>query len=74
MRLNLLVVALATSACAHPAVYIDSPLSVTLELTNSTQVGALVVNKGAKPLKLFRTGSLLDSQLVASCITFVPMY
>lgn len=48
----------------------DSPLAVTLEVTDNTHVKALIVNNGSEDLKLFKTGTFLDDSHVEKVEVF----
>ena len=48
----------------------DSPLQVNLEVTGNTDVNATVTDTGSTPLKVFKTGTILDSTLVEKTAVF----
>jgi deuterolysin len=48
----------------------DEPLSVKLEMTGNTAVQAVITNSGNEALKIFKTGTFLDSSPIEKAQVF----
>lgn len=64
------LLASAASAAVLDVTKRDVPLAVTLEKTGNTQVKATVVNNGKEAIKVFKTGTFLDSAAVEKVDVF----
>ncbi|KAK7977228.1 Neutral protease 2-like [Apiospora saccharicola] len=64
------LLASAASAAVLDVTKRDVPLAVTLEKTGNTQVKATVVNNGKDAIKVFKTGTFLDSAAVEKVDVF----
>lgn len=60
----------AASATAVDLTQRITPLNVRLESTGNTEVKAWITNTGGLPLKLFKTGSILDDSEVEKAKVF----
>lgn len=50
----------------------ETPLDVKLEMVGNTEVKATVTNTGASPLKVFKTGTFLDSSPIEKVEIYSP--
>ena len=68
--LNLLSLATSVLAVAVNVNKRDDALSVSLETVSNTAVKATIKNTGSSSLKVFKAGSILDSNLVEKTEVF----
>lgn len=57
------------TAAAGPAKR-ETPLSITLDLLGNTAIKATITNTGAEPLKVLKTGTILDEHDVEKVQVF----
>jgi deuterolysin len=63
MRTAAFVCLYASLVGAIPAAFTrrDTPISVKLHMTGNTEIKAVIINNGPEDLKIFKTGTFLES-------------